>query len=71
MAKTNQEWLTEIMSEGELDVRSVALLASVSPHTVVSWLRPKTSKSHRDMPDRAVEMLKIKLSVKKQTGTYP
>jgi len=38
-----------------------ARLLGVPLETFISWLRPTTSKSHRDMPTTVYELLKIKI----------
>lgn len=60
MPKNNREQLIELMERYRLDIPAVARLTLRSPLTVTSWLRPETSKSHRAMPDWAVDMLRIK-----------
>jgi hypothetical protein len=53
-----------------LDKDTVARLTASSPYTVISWLKPETSKAHRNMPDWAMDMIEMKLSVKKHTGNW-
>jgi hypothetical protein len=70
-SKPNSRRLAEIMSEWQLDAASVARLTSNSPVTVSAWLRPADNKAHRNMPDRTLELLELKLGMHKHKGTRP
>jgi hypothetical protein len=58
------------MSEWKLDAAAIARLTSNSPVTVTAWLRPADNKAHRNMPNRTLELLEMKLSIKKHTGNW-
>jgi hypothetical protein len=46
-------------------VRLAAELLYISEHSVMSWLKPKTSKSSNEIPLVAIELLEFKLKAKK------
>jgi hypothetical protein len=45
-------------------VRPAAELLYISEHSVMSWLKPKTSKNSNEMPLMAIELLEFKLKAK-------
>ena len=60
---TNEAILSALVGEFQLTAIQVSDLALVSPHTVVAWMKPTTSVSHRRIPDGSLELLCIKLGV--------
>jgi hypothetical protein len=48
-------------------VRLAAELLYISEHTVMSWLKPKTSKSSNEIPLMAIELLEFKLKATRTT----
>lgn len=59
-----EEFLAMITADNRSRVEGVALateLLHVSEHTVMSWLKPETSKSSNEIPLMAIELLAYKL----------
>jgi len=54
---TRRDKLKELMIRHDLTIQGVADLLEVSRDTVISWLRPETSKSHREMQSTAPLLL--------------
>lgn len=76
---TTNERLKEIMLDCGLDIRPdpalnkdadlIAKTIKASRHSVLSWLKPETWKSHRKMPDTALALLEMKKKgLKKKAG---
>lgn len=61
----NRDRLIEIISEHELERREVAELLKVKADTVNHWLASHESHNYEDIPDMAIELLELKLGVKK------
>lgn len=61
--------LRTLMRRHGLSVADVAALLGVSRHTVVSWLRPATSKARRRMPAPTQELLALKLEAMRHRGS--
>ena len=53
----NNEQIEKIMAARGLSPRQVADILGVSPFTVVSWMRPATSKARRKAPRMALVAL--------------
>lgn len=63
---TNQTKLRALIEQHGLTRKQISELASVSERTVRSWLIEKSDKHHyRDMPDRAIELIELKLKDRK------
>ena len=60
----NRETLIDIMFDHELDRQDLAELVLVDRQTVNSWLASSESTRHVDIPDMAIELLKLKLGIK-------
>ena len=60
----NRERLMGIISENNLERRAVAELLKVKPSEVDQWLLSNESKNHKEMPDMAIELLELKISMK-------
>ena len=59
-----EKFLELITADGRTRAAGVALAAEllhVSEHTVISWLKPETSKSSNEIPLMALELLEHKL----------
>jgi len=56
-----KERLKQLMTDHSLTEAMVADALHVSPSTIQSWLKPDTSKSARNVPAMAIELLEIKL----------
>lgn len=61
----NRERLMDIMAEKKLDRLEISELVKVRLDEVDHWLLPHDSKNHKEMPDMAVELLELKLGLKK------
>lgn len=61
----NRDRLIELLAEHELERREIAELVKVKAETVNHWLASQESQNHEDMPDMAIELLEIKLGIKK------
>ncbi len=61
----NRERLMDIMAEKKLDRLEISELVKVRLDEVDHWLLPHDSKNHQEMPDMAVELLELKLGLKK------
>jgi len=57
----NRDYLIEMMSEKQLDRREVAELLKVKRETVAHWLLPNEASHHEEVPDMAIELLRIKM----------
>lgn len=58
---SNQTELRALMGEYQLTRPQTAELAGVSVYTLDAWLSSKRSKKHRNMPDRSLELIRLKL----------
>lgn len=61
----NRDRLIELLSDYELERREVAELLKVKASLVNHWLSSHESNNYQEMPDMAIELLEIKLGVKK------
>ena len=61
----NRDRLIDLLAEHELERREVAELLKVKAETVNHWLASHESHNYEDMPDMAIELLEIKLGIKK------
>lgn len=61
----NRERLMDIMSEHELDRMAVAEMVKVKRDEVDHWLLSNESKNHKEVPDMAIELLELKINMKK------
>lgn len=57
----NVKTLRLIMTEHKLTRRDVSTLLSMSISSIDAWLSPNSSARHRKMPDRMLELLKLKI----------
>ena len=57
----NRALLRRLMKAHSLSPDDVAALTRSSRHAVTSWLRPKSQKAHRTIPDGLLELLCLKL----------
>jgi len=62
----NQKILRQLMRDYGLTQKSTAKLMELSEATIRSWLKPVTSKNHRNMPDREVTFIKCLLRPKQK-----
>lgn len=61
----NRERLMDMMNEYELDRMAVAEMVKVKRDEVDHWLLSNESKNHKEVPDMAIELLQLKISMKK------
>lgn len=60
---SNAEALRRLMDRHKLSRDRVAELCVVQRSTVDSWLAPMGAASYRAMPDRAIDLLELRLQV--------
>jgi hypothetical protein len=58
----NREKLIDFMAEYQIDRREVADLVCTDRDTVDRWLLSRESSRHLEMPDMAIELLRLKLA---------
>lgn len=63
--------LRKLKTAHELTNAQLAELAGVSEKTVESWLAKDGAASHRRMPDRALELIELKLSARQVKRRRP
>lgn len=61
----NRDRLIDLLADHELERREVAELLKVKAEMVNHWLASHESHNYEDMPDMAIELLEIKLGIKK------
>ncbi len=59
----NREILIDIMFDHTLDRQDLAEFVLVDRQTVNTWLASSESSRHIDIPDMAIELLKLKLGI--------
>lgn len=64
----NRERLIDLITEHELDRREVADMVKVKRDTVDRWLLPNESSHHIEVPEMAIELLELKIKLKKQAA---
>ena len=57
----NRERLIDLLTAHNLDRQAVAELVKVKRDTVDSWLLPRESHHHEEVPDMALELLEMKI----------
>ena len=65
-----EQFLAMITADERTRLEGIALAAEllhVSEHTVISWLKPETSKSSNEIPLMALELLEYKLADPKKS----
>ena len=71
MSGDNREKLLELMEENGIRVEDLPSLTSYSESMVKAWMMPeRTSKRARAVPDRALELLQLKLQAAKTNLAY-
>ncbi len=60
----NREKLIDLMATYRLERREVAELVLVDRDTVDRWLLPVGADRHLSIPDMAIELLQLKLSIR-------
>jgi hypothetical protein len=61
----NRDYLIELISEYQLDRSEIAELVKVKRETVDHWLLSNESANHEEVPEMAIELLRIKLLERK------
>ncbi len=61
----NRDRLIELLTDHELERREIAEILKVKANRVNHWLSSHESNNFEEMPDMAIELLEIKLGVKK------
>jgi len=61
----NRDRLIELLTDHELERREIAEILKVKAALVNHWLSSHESNNFEEMPDMAIELLEIKLGVKK------
>ncbi|MCB1746366.1 MAG: hypothetical protein H6977_01190 [Gammaproteobacteria bacterium] len=64
----NRDQLIEMMADFKLERREVADLVRTDRATVDRWLLSAESGRHLEMPDMAIELLRLKLAARKDGG---
>ena len=59
----NREILIGLMYDHELERRDLAELVRVDRQTIDGWLAPPESARHVEVPEMAIELLRLKLGV--------
>ncbi len=59
----NRDRLMAIISDNKLERRDVAELLKVKPDEVDHWLLSSEAKNHTEMPDMAIELLELKMTM--------
>ena len=67
----NREMLIDIMFDHTLGRQDLAELVLVDRQTVNSWLASSESPSRIDIPDMAIELLKLKLGIAHSNDNSP
>ena len=64
--ETNFEYVERIRKENDFTYKQLAKLSSYSRETVRAWFAPHGSSKFREVPDRAVRLLKFELQGKEK-----
>lgn len=62
----NRDTLIDLMVDNKLERRDVAELLRVERDTVDRWLLPHAAHGNEAVPDMAVELLTLKLQMRRQ-----
>jgi hypothetical protein len=62
----NRDKLISIISDNGLERRVIAELVKVKLEIVDRWLASHESKHHEEVPDMAIELLEIKMALRKK-----
>ena len=64
--ETNFEFVERVKRKHEMTYKEMAKLVGYSSETVRAWFAPHNSSKFREVPDRAVRLLKFELQEKKK-----
>lgn len=62
----NRDKLISIISDNGLERRNIAELVKVKLEIVDRWLASHESKHHEEVPDMAIELLELKMALRKK-----
>lgn len=62
----NRDKLISIISDNGLERRDIAELVKVKLEIVDRWLASHESKHHEEVPDMAIELLELKMALRKR-----
>lgn len=62
----NRDKLISIISDNGLERRDIAELVKVKLDMVDRWLASHESKHHEEVPDMAIELLELKMALRKK-----
>jgi hypothetical protein len=62
----NRDKLISIISDNGLERRVIAELVKVKLEIVDRWLASHESKHHEEVPDMAIELLELKMALRKK-----
>ncbi|HEY5703383.1 MAG TPA: hypothetical protein VIV20_07920 [Gammaproteobacteria bacterium] len=62
----NRDKLISIISDNGLERRDIAELVKVKLDIVDRWLASHESKHHEEVPDMAIELLELKMALRKK-----
>jgi hypothetical protein len=62
----NRDKLISIISDNGLERRDIAELVKVKLEIVDRWLASHESKHHEEVPDMAIELLELKMALRKK-----
>lgn len=62
----NRDKLISIISDNGLERRDIAELVKVKLDIVDRWLASHESKHHEEVPDMAIELLELKMALRKR-----
>ncbi len=64
----NRERLIDLISTYQLERRDIAELVKTKRDQVDNWLASPESSHHEEIPDMAIELLELKLKLRKQAA---
>jgi hypothetical protein len=67
----NREKLIDMMFDNGLDRRDIAALVLVDRQTVDAWLASPESSRHTEVPEMAIELLRLKLGGRNDGESAP
>ena len=63
----NRDRLIDLIAEYQLERLQIAEMVKVRRDVVDAWLLSPESKVHEEIPDMAIELLELKLSIENRT----
>ena len=65
----NRERLFDILTTYKLERRDIADMVKVKREVVDNWLASRESSHHEEIPDMAIELLELKLKLRKKSAS--